>query len=343
MSPPTIARPSPSLALWLTFGLLSAAWGSSFLFIKIGVEEGLGPLTLVSFRLWIAIAFLSVVMLLTGGRLPRRDGGLRKLAMLGMLNVAIPFTLITWGELWISSALASILNGLVPLLVIVLAALLLRDEPMTTNRLVGLLIGFGGAVLLLSPSLGSEPGGVDTTMALLGELAVVGAVVAYAASAIFIRRAISGKPLVEDPVRGARSATPAEIALPQCICATAVTSTLALILERPAVGGPIPFPPTLPAWLAVGWLGIVGSGLAYLLFFRLIGSWGATRTSLVTYVMPIVGIALGVLVLGERLDLAEILGAALIIGGLVLANSSLGQRRLFGRGADPAAAPASKP
>ncbi len=335
-------RPSPSLALWLVFGLLSLAWGSSFLFIKIGVEEGLGPLTLVSFRLWIAIAFLGVVMVATGGRLPRRDGALRKLTVLGMINVAIPFTLITWGELWISSALASILNGLVPLLVIVLAALLLKDEPITTNRLVGLLIGFGGAVLLLLPSLGSEPGRVDPAMAFLGELAVVGAVVAYAASVIFIRRAISGQPLVEDPVHGPRSATPAEIALPQCVAATAVTSSLALALERPAAGLPIPLPPSLPAWVAVAWLGIVGSGLAYLLFFRLIGAWGATRTSLVTYVMPVVGIALGVVVLGERLDIAEILGAALVIGGLVLANSSMGQRRLFGRGPGPAAAAASE-
>lgn len=331
MSLRSLHRPSNSLGLWLIFGALALAWGSSFLFIKIGVDEGLGPFTLVSYRLWIAVAFLSAVMVLTRGRLPRRDGGLRKLAALAIINVAIPFSLITWGELYISSALASILNGLVPLMVIVLAAMMLRDEPMTANRVGGLLIGFAGAILLLSPDLGVAPGSTDQGAMLLGELALVVASVSYAFSAIYIRRVISGKPLVDDPIRGRRAASPAEIALPQCLVATVITSALALVFERPGPGTLVPVPPTVPAWVAVAWLGVIGSGLAYLLFFRLISAWGATRTSMVTYVMPIVGISLGVLLLGERLYPAEVIGAALVIGGLVLANSSFGQRRLFGR------------
>ena len=137
-----------ALSLWLVFGALSAAWGSSFLFIKIGLEEGLPPLTLVTFRLLIAIVFLTVVLRLTRGRLPREPGTILRLAALGLIHVAIPFGLVTWGELWIPSALASILNGLVPLFTIVLAALLLRDEPITSNRLAGLVIGFVGAALL---------------------------------------------------------------------------------------------------------------------------------------------------------------------------------------------------
>lgn len=330
--PNSVSRPSGPALNWLIFAALSAAWGSSFLFIKIGVESGLGPFTLVSFRLWVAVVFLSVALVLTGGRLPRLNRALSKLGLLAVINVAIPFSLITWGEQWISSALASILNALVPLLVIVLAALILRDEPITVNRLVGLLVGFAGAVLLVSPNLGAQTGPVDQTMLLLGEIAVVVACVSYAIAAVYIRRFISGRPLVDDPVRGPRSPSPAEIALPQCLIAGSVTSVLAVAFERPIGGAlPIPMPATADAWVAVTWLGIVGSGLAYLLFFRLIGAWGATRTSLVTYVMPVVGIALGVVILGERLDLAEIVGAVLVIGGLVLANSSFGQRRLFGR------------
>ncbi len=333
--PPRIALPQgDALALWLVFGALSAAWGSSFLFIKIGLEEGLPPLTLVTFRLLIAVTFLSVVLRLTGGRLPRQRGTIYRLAALGLINVAIPFSLITWGELWIPSALASILNGLVPLFTIVLAALLLRDEPITSNRLAGLAIGFVGAILLLSPQMAAADPAVDSSMMLLGELAVVVASLSYAFSVVYIRRSISGKPLVEDPIRGPRPLTPVETALPQCISALVIIGGLALVLERP--GGVFTVPPTLPAWFAVGWLGIVGSGIAYLLFFRLISAWGATRTTLVTYVMPVVGIALGVLVLGERLDLAEGIGAILVIGGLVLANSSFGQRRLYGRGGQPA-------
>lgn len=332
--PADVPPRSDALALWLVFGALSAAWGSSFLFIKIGLDEGLPPLTLVTFRLLIAVAFLSVVLRLTGGRLPRQRLTILRLAALGLINVAIPFGLITWGELWIPSALASILNGLVPLFTIVLAALLLRDEPITSNRLAGLVIGFVGAVLLLSPQMSASDPAVDSTMMLLGELAVVVASLSYAFAAVFIRRFISGRPLVEDPVRGPRSLTPVETALPQCISALTIIAVLAFVFERP--DGAFLVPPTLPAWFAVGWLGIIGSGIAYLLFFRLISAWGATRTTLVTYVMPVIGIALGVLVLGERLELAEVLGAILVIGGLVLANSSFGQRRLYGRGGAPA-------
>jgi drug/metabolite transporter (DMT)-like permease len=326
---PVAARRPDATALWFVFGALSLAWGSSFLFIKIGVEEGLPPLSLVSFRLWIASVFLLIAVRFIGGRLPRDRDTLLKLGVLSVINVLIPFTLITWGELWISSALAGILNGLVPLFTIVIAAALLQDEPMTANRLLGLVIGFAGAVLLLSPALGAGPAGVDGTMALLGELAVVVASLSYACSAVFIRRVIAGKPLMAEPDGSRRPLKPVELGLAQCLVAATATTILAFVFERS--GGILTLPPSGEAWFAVAWLGIIGSGIAYLLFFRLISAWDATRTTLVTYVMPIVAIALGVILLNERLDIAEILGAALVIGGLVLANSSVGQRRLFGR------------
>jgi drug/metabolite transporter (DMT)-like permease len=321
----TARRDPDALALWLVFGALSLAWGSSFLWIKIGVEEGMGPFTLVSFRLWIAVVVLAVLLRLTGGRLPTERPAVVALAVLGMINVAIPFSLITWGEQWIPSALASILNGLVPLFVIVLAAFLLHDEPITLNRLVGLVVGFAGAVLLVSPHLGAGPS-ADATLAFLGEVAVAVASLSYALSAVFIRRRISGRPLVRARDGEHRSATPIELGLAQSLAAAVVTSVLALLVERPA-GGIVPLPPSLPAWAAVLWLGVIGSALAYVLFFRLISSWGATRTSLVTYVMPIVGIALGVTLLSERLEPAEVVGSVLVIGGLVLANSPIGPRR----------------
>jgi drug/metabolite transporter (DMT)-like permease len=334
---PNATRRPDATALWLVFGALSMAWGSSFLFIKIGVEEGLPPLSLVSFRLWIASAFLLVALRLMGGRLPRGRAALGRLAVLSVINVIVPFSLITWGEQWISSALAGILNGLVPLFTIVIAAVVLRDEPLTSNRLIGLLIGFAGAVLLLSPNLGTAPAGVDSSMALLGELAVVVASLSYACSAVFIRHFISGQPLMRHPRDGTRPLRPVELALTQCLIAASGTTLLAFVFERS--GGLLTLPPTPAAWLSVAWLGIIGSAIAYLLFFRLISAWDATRTTLVTYVMPIVAIALGVVLLNERLDPAEILGAALVIGGLVLANSSVGQRRLYGR--QPAREPAS--
>lgn len=321
--------------LWILFLALAGAWGSSFLFIKIGLDRGLPPLTLVSYRLWVATAFLLVVLRLTKGRLPTGRRALVTVGLLGLTNVAIPFALVTWGELYISSALASILNGLAPLFTIVIAAFFLADEPITLNRLTGLLVGFAGALLLLSPALAASPVATARTggSEFLGELALAGASLAYGASAVYVRRHVSGRPLVEDPVRGPRSLTPVEIALPQSLVAAVVTTTLAFVLERPAGSAFIVLPPAAEALFAVSWLGIVGSGIAYLLYFRIVAAWGATRTSLVTYVMPIVGILLGVLMLRETLSAAEIAGSVLVLVGLVLANSRMGRRRLFAGGA----------
>lgn len=321
------ARRSPGLALWVVFGTLSAIWGSSFLFIKIGVDEGLPPFSLVTGRLAMGTLALVVMGRLMGARIPRDRGVLAKVVFLGFANVALPFSLITWGEQSIPSAVASILNALVPLFTIVFAAIALHDEPMTLNRLAGLLLGFGGAVLILSRNVG--PGGLEGA-SFSGELAVVLAAAAYAASAVFIRRYLTGRNLVDDPVRGPRPIDPIEFALLQVASAAVFAALLAFATEWiPA--GHVVLPPTGSAWFAIGWLGILGSAVAYLLMYRLIAAWGATRATLVTYVMPVVGIALGVAALGETLEARAIVGSAIVLGAIVLVNSRFGQRRLFGR------------
>jgi len=130
---------------------------------------------------------------------------------------------------------------------------------------------------------------------------------------------------------GPRAAQPVEIALPQVGIAAILTSAVAIVMEHPA-GGTVPLPPSLDAWLAVAWLGILGSGVAYLLFFPIVKAWGATRTTMVTYLTLVVSIALGVVMLHEQLLFVELLGGLFIVGGLLLANASFGQRRLYGRG-----------
>ena len=153
-------RPSLAVGQWILFGLLSLVWGSSYFWIKVGVDEGLTPFTLITLRLAIATVALVLLMAATRSRLPRDRATYAKLAVLGVINVALPFGLITWAEQYVGSALASIINALVPLFVIVFAALALRDEPFTLNRLGGLLIGFMGAVLLLgrhlAPAVGAD-------------------------------------------------------------------------------------------------------------------------------------------------------------------------------------------
>lgn len=323
------ASPDSDGVVWAMFLGLTLAWGASFLFIKIGLNEGLEPFTLVAWRMTLATLFLGGVLIATRGRIPRHRGAIARLALLGVLNVALPALLLTWGTQWIPSALASILNGLQPLFAIVLAALVLHDEPLTVDRLLGLLLGFGGAVLLVSPNLAAAGPDVSSTDALLGEVAVVLAALSYAVAAVYARRFVTGARLVDEPGGERRRATATEIALAQVAAAAIITAVLAVITERPE-NGVIGLPPTPTAWGAVLWVGVLGSGIAYLLFFRIMRAWGATRTTLVTYALPVMGIALGVVVLDERLHPEEIAGTVLVLMGLVIASGRRG-RVLVGR------------
>jgi drug/metabolite transporter (DMT)-like permease len=322
MTDPEPNAPTPragaTRADWILFVLLGLVWGSSYLFIKIGVET-LPTFTLIAGRLAIGTLVLAGVLLAYREPLPRDARTYGHLVILALVNIVVPFTLITWGERSIDSGLASILNSTVPLFTIVLAALVLHDEPITVNRLVGLAIGFGGVVVLTSRSLGGGAG-AD----LPGELAMVGSSFAYASGNVYARRT----------VRELRPMVPAFF---QVAIAFAVTAVLALATERPFEIAPRP-----DAIFAVAWLGLLGSGFAYLVFYRLLRDWGSTRTSLVAYLLPVVGIALGFVVLDETVDARILLGTALVIGGIALVNSRFGARRLFGRAVpDPAGSTAT--
>ncbi len=320
--------------VWVAFVSLAIIWGSSFLFIKIGLDQGLPPFVLVTWRLFSAAIFLAVVIRMTGGQVPRTLEAWRRFAILGVMNVAIPFSLITWGEQYTTSAVAAILNALTPLCAIILASFVLHDEPITVNRLVGLVIGWVGAVLLASPSFGAPAPANGGPGELVGELAIAVAAASYAIGAVYARKAITGQKIIQDPITGPRTPTSVEIALPQVLAALVIVAVIAVFTQLGATT-PVFVPPTLSAWFAVLWLGLLGSGTAYLLLFRVIRSWGATRATLVTYIMPVVGIVLGVAFLNEVLHPAELVGTVLIIGGLLLANSKFGQRRLFGRATAP--------
>jgi drug/metabolite transporter (DMT)-like permease len=291
---------------WLIFFALGFMWGSSYLFIKIGVET-LEPFTLIASRLAIGLAVLATVVFLAREALPREPRIYGHLVVMAIINIALPFFLITNAEKTTDSALAAIINGSVPLFTIVIAALVLDDEPITVNRLIGLIVGFVGVVIIVSRGLGGGESSVT------GELALIGSSISYAAGAVYSRR----------NVRGLRPMIPA---LFQVGFAFVITAVLALLLERPFETQVRP-----DAVFAVVWLGILGSGFAYLAVFRLFSHWGATRTSLVAYLLPVVGIVLGFVVLREEIDARIILGTALVIGGVALVNARYGQRRLFGR------------
>lgn len=240
---------------WLLFALLGFLWGSSYLFIKIGIDAGLQPFTLVSLRLMFGVALLASVVRFAREPLPREPRVLGHLAVLGFFSVALPFGLITWAEQSVDSSLAAVLTGAVPLFVIPFAALLLPAERVTLNGLVGIAIGLVGVAIVV----GFDPASLAGTE-LAAEIALIGAAASYALGGVYARRNVHGlRP-----------------ALFQVGFALVMMSIPALLLERPWET-----PITLDAVFVVAWIGLFGSGLAFLLFFRLLRTLGATRPSLV--------------------------------------------------------------
>jgi drug/metabolite transporter (DMT)-like permease len=304
---------SSSRADWLIFLALGLMWGSSYLFIKIAVDD-FGTFTLVALRLAIGAVLLWTVLRLASQKLPRDRRIYVHMLVMALVNITIPFLLITWAERSVESALAAILTSIVPLFVVVLAPLFIPDEPMRLNGIAGLVVGFLGVVLVTSPGLSGS--GSD----LVSDLALIGSSLSYAAGAVYSRR----------KVRGLHPMVPAVF---QVTFAMIITGAIALLIEHPWDARP-----DLEAVFAIVWLGLLGSGLAYLAFFRLLSRWGATRTALVAYVLPVVGIVLGYLVLGESIDVRTIVGTGLIIGGVALVNSRFGRHLVFARGRSSAAA-----
>lgn len=282
---------------WMLFIALGFFWGSSYAFIKIGVDAGLQPFSLVTLRLFFGLLLIGSVVLVARERLPRRVATYGHLLMIGLLSVALPFSLITWAEQSVDSTLAAVINGGVPLFTIVIAATFLPDEPFTTQRVIGLLVGFVGVAILV----GFDPGVLAGT-SVLPALALLGSTLSYAAGAVWARRFLQGL-------------RPMMTALFEVIFALLIVAILALTL-----GGGIGLPESLDALVAVMWLGLLGSGLAFLVFFRLLARWGATRTSMVAYLLPVFGLLLGAVMLGETVDMRLITGTALVIAGIALVN-----------------------
>ena len=311
-----IARPTQRD--WLTLIVLALMWGTSYAFIKLGVQEGgLPTFTLIASRLFIGFVFLATVVAIAHEPLPRNPRIYMHLVVMAVVNIVIPFFLITTAERSVDSAIAAIINGAVPLVVILLAALFLHDEPITVGRLIGLLIGYAGVIVIVSPGLANSTGSEIS-----GELALVGSTVSYGVGAVYTRR----------NMKGLRPMIPAML---QVGIAFAIVSVLALVVERPlsvAWNG--------DAILAVVWLGIFGSGAAYLLNFRLLARIGATRTSILAYFLPIIGIVSGALMFQEHIDPLVLVGTALVLAGIALVNGRFLQRQLYGRRA-PEASPSS--
>lgn len=283
---------------WLAFLALGLAWGSSFLWIKIAVQE-IGPFTLVALRLLFGVIGLLAVVAYNRPRWPGARRIWWVLVVLGLTNTAVPFVLISWGELFIDSAVAAVLNSTVPLFTMLIAHVFLSDDRITLPRITGLLVGFGGVIVLLSRDLDFQSG---LSGGVLGQGAVLLAALFYAGSGVYARRNTQGlSPIVQALV-------------------PLVVADSAIWLAVPLTESPFTLPQIPLTWIAILWLGLIGSCIAYLLYYYLLHSVGPTRTTLVTYVFPLVGVGLGVIFLNEVLDWHLFVGGTMVVGSIAVVN-----------------------
>ncbi len=277
---------------WGLLLALSVLWGGSFFFVGVAVAA-LPPFTIVLARVAMAALALLAFARATGLAMPVSPRAWGAFAAMGALNNVIPFSLIVWGQTQIASGLAAILNATTPLFTVVLAHLLTRDERLTPGRLAGVLVGFAGVAVMIGlpalTGLGGDP---------LPQVAVVGAALSYALAGIFGRRF--------------RHLAPAVTAAGQASASAVMMLPVALLAEHPWT---LPAPGAAVLAALVG-LALLSTALAYLLYFRILAAAGATNLLLVTFLIPVSALLLGTLVLGERLELRQVAGVALIGLGL---------------------------
>jgi drug/metabolite transporter (DMT)-like permease len=292
---------------WLIFAFLGLTLSSSFLWIKLGVQE-IGAYSLVTYRMLFGALAASAVVIAQKRSWPRDARSWYSLITLGLTSLAIPIFLISWGEQTIDSAVAAILNATVPLFTIVIAHLWLHDDRMTPRRIAGLATGFVGVVILLSGDLSES-----AHSSLLGQGAVVLAALFYGGSNVFARRYTRD---IDGPVRGAAP----------LIVASAFMAGMGV-----STGTSLAVPSLPLTWIAALWLGVLGSGIAMILHYTLIHEIGPTRTSMVAYVFPLGGVILGVIFLHEQVSWQLLAGSFLIISGIVIVNRPEEGARLTGR------------
>jgi len=289
------------LTEWLLILVLSVIWGGSFFFIEVAVSE-VTPFTLVLFRVGLAAMALLLFGYLTGRRMPANLPLWGAFLMMGVLNNLVPFSLIVWSQQHIQSSLASILNATTPIFSVVLAHFLTREERLTVNRGAGVFLGWLGVALLIGVE---SLEGFD--LQIMGYVAVLGAALSYACAAIFGRR-FKGVP-------------PITVTTGMLCCSTLMMIPLVLIFEQPFA-----IHPSLTTWGAILGLSLVSTSLAYLIYFKVLATAGATNILLVTFLIPVSAILLGVFILGERLGWNALGGMLLIFTGLIAIDGRLIKR-----------------
>ena len=282
-----------TLRHWIMIVLTAGLFGSSFLFIKIALAD-IPPMTIAAGRAGIAALIIGLFAWSTGVRLPASARDWRVLGIVGCLTAAIPYAATAAGQAWIDSSLGGILFATIPLFTVFLAPLFLADERFTLWRVTGALTGLGGVAIVMGPQAAA---GLQTQM--LGALITLAAAASYAAGGIFTR----ANPQIAPPV----------MATGQLIVAAPLLASLSAGIDAPWT-----LTPSATSLWSLGALGLVSTAFPVLLFFRLVHEVGATRTSLLTFFIPVFAVLLGTGLLGEAPGFYAFAGLALIIGGAAL-------------------------
>lgn len=297
---------SPRTTLW-AFLALSLVWGASFLFIKVGLQ-GLSPAQVVLGRILLGALTLAAIMAITRRRWPREGRVWAHMLVVGTFFCAIPFTLFAWAEQYVPSSLASIYNATTPIMTLLLTPLMLRSERLGRARTMGLLVGIVGVVVLSGPW--ELIGSADLSATVPAQLACLGATLSYGFAGLYLRRFVSGLPY--------DSITLSSVQL-------AMASVVVLLLAPFDARGPMAL--DLPVVLSIAMLGVAGTGVAYIWYTRILRDWGPTRASTVTYLTPVVGVVLSVIVLGETIHWYEPVGGAIVVAGIVVSQGGMPRRR----------------
>jgi drug/metabolite transporter (DMT)-like permease len=285
--------------------VLSVIWGGSFFFIEIAIDT-VAPLTLVLLRVALASALLWLFLLVRGERLAMPPGAAMSFLVLALLNNVVPFTMFVWAQETITGGLASILNATTPIWGVIVAHLFTADEKATPAKVAGVLLGFGGVALMIGPDFLGQIG-----TGALAQLACLAATLCYALAGIWARRF------------RAMGVPPVAVATGQLTASALVMLPLVLLFEPPwRAAAPSPL-----AWMALAALALFCTSLAYILYFRLISTAGATNSLLVTFLIPITAILLGALILHEHLEPRHFAGMALIGAGLAAIDGRLWSAR----------------
>ena len=286
--------PALGVTEWTLLLVLSVLWGGSFFFFKILVAE-LPPFTVVLGRVAFAAVALNLLLFVRRDPMPRDPKLWAAFLVMGILNNVIPFTLIVFGETRISSGLASVLNATTPIFTVLAAHAFTPNEKLSWRKACGVVFGVLGVTVLIGPAALSGLGRGDV----VGEVSCLAAALAYAFAAIFGRRF--------------RGVAPLKVATGQVTASTIVLLPIAAVVDAPWTLAA----PSAHVWLAFAGISLFSTALAYILYFRILATAGATNLLLVTFLLPISAMALGVAVLGEPVTSQAVVGLALIGAGLV--------------------------